>query len=308
MISSPKSATVKKIHALLTKRKKRLKLNQAVVEGPRMVFDLLNNPTTENLVKQIIVSTDASSYSEELLFASGTTTNDNNLDNNKLVQYILPEIFRNVCSDTVSTQGIIAIVDIPTSDDAMSSQSKSEYPLHLILDGVSDPGNVGTLLRSSLAVEATSVVLLPGCCDVWNPKAVRSAMGASFQIPILQAASFENVQEILGGNSQHQPVHRYFAATMLDDDDDGNENSSDIRSVPHFDIDWLQEPTAIIIGSEGNGLSWDIRNQLMDNDNKSINAAHVPMTGNIESLNAAVCGSVFLFEYQRQCEMANRQK
>ena len=93
----------------------------------------------------------------------------------------------NACCDTVTPQGIVATISIPPpysgpiSNNSSSSSRKSR--LYVILDGVSDPGNVGTILRSSLAVGVEAVLLLSdndnnnSCCDVWNPKAVRSAMG-----------------------------------------------------------------------------------------------------------------------------------
>ena len=270
LITSTKSGTVKKIQQLLTKRKRRLELSQTVVEGPRMVFDLLENPNTRPLVEQVIVSIDRPEWTEKLtqyaqqgvLICEGT-----------------PEVL-GVCSDTVTPQGIVACVAIPDSEP---KTIEGRQPVYLMLDGVSDPGNVGTLLRSSVAVGVSGVVLLPGCCDVWNPKAVRSAMGTSFLVPILSADSVEEAKGLL-------QVQEVYAATM--------EESGGSKSVPHFDIPFLDHRTALVIGSEGNGLSDEVRNSVSLGE---IKAVHVPMEPGIESLNAAVCGSVVLFEYHRQC-------
>jgi tRNA G18 (ribose-2'-O)-methylase SpoU len=120
------------------------------------------------------------------------------------VQLVTPQILK-ACCDTVTPQGILAIVDIPS----VPHQSP-KHPLYLVLDGVSDPGNVGTLIRSSLAVGVAGILLLPECCDVWNPKAVRSAMGASFQLPILEASSWNEAVEILN----EWGVHDIYAATI----------------------------------------------------------------------------------------------
>jgi len=290
LITSPKSQTVKKIQALLSKRKQRLKQGQTIVEGPRMVFDLLDNPTTTHLVKQILVSAQdyelRDDYRSKLLEAS---------DNDVLVQLVHPEIFPD-CTDTITPQGIVAIVDIPESP-MFENKDDNVAPMYLMLDGVSDPGNLGTLLRSSLAVGVAGVILLPDCCDTWNPKSVRSAMGASFQIPILESKSWEEALELLqeSGGVQH-----VYAATMIEEGDEA------APSIPYSNVDWMRGPSALVIGSEGNGLSTVVRRALRTNDKDvGVGATHIPMAAGIESLNAAVCGSVILFEYARQQQSQN---
>lgn len=289
VISSTKSNTVKKIQGLLNKRKKRAELGQTIVEGPRMVFDLLDNLQTRSLVQQVLVSTDEyeGDYQSRLAAAASASSSET------FVQLVTAPVLK-ACSDTVTPQGIVALVDIPRFDNI----PPPSYPLYLVLDGVSDPGNLGTLLRSSLAVGVAGVVLLPECCDVWNPKAVRSAMGASFQLPIVQVSSWQEALERLQ-QDWNVDTSSVYAATMMEETD----NSQGSR--PHFDIDWLVHPTALVIGSEGNGLSPEIRQALehkTDNGHHRIKAVHVPMQSGIESLNAAVCGSVILFEYARQCQ------
>ena len=277
VVSSSKSNTVKRVQALLNKRKKRLEFGQTVVEGPRMVLDLLENPTTRPLIRQVLVSTD--DYNEYERYLGGGEDEDD-----RTVQLVTPEVLK-ACCDTVTPQGIVAIVDIPSVP-----HRSPKHPLYLVLDGVSDPGNVGTLIRSSLAVGVAGILLLPECCDVWNPKAVRSAMGASFQLPILDASSWSEAVEILN----EWGVHDIFAATMTTD--------QDRASRAHFDINWLQASSALVIGSEGTGLSSDVRQALLEDSDDRVRAVHVPMQAGIESLNAAVCGSVILFEYLRQCQ------
>jgi tRNA G18 (ribose-2'-O)-methylase SpoU len=88
--------------------------------------------------------------------------------------------------DTVTSQGIVAIVDIPaTSFEDVSPPPQMDYPLYLILDGVLDPGNLGTLLQSSLfAVGVAGVPLLPKCCDVWSLKVVAVPWGPPCSFPL----------------------------------------------------------------------------------------------------------------------------
>jgi len=337
LITSPKSQTVKKVQALLSKRKHRLKYGQTIVEGPRMVFDLLDNPKTAHLVRQILVSTRdyelRDDYRSRLFGGDSSDDDASSPRNDVLVQLVHPEIFPD-CTDTVSPQGIVAIVDIPETsslspdvvkvevdkdeqrDPLVEASSSAVAPMYLVLDGVSDPGNLGTLLRSSLAVGVAGVILLPDCCDAWNPKAVRSAMGASFQIPILESKSWEAALAVLQTSGG---VERVYAATMIEEDEGEHDETAPSASLPYFDIDWTRGPSALVIGSEGNGLSPVVRRDLVarkrsspttsttttgcDNaDNVVVGATHIPMAAGIESLNAAVCGSVILFEYARQCQ------
>ena len=269
-----------------------------------MVFDLMDNPKTTHLVKQVLVS--ARDYElrddyRERLFRE---------DSDILVQLVHPEIFPD-CTDTISPQGIVAIVDIPEADlvvDQMDSDAAKVAPMYLILDGVSDPGNLGTLLRSSLAVGVSGVVLLPDCCDPWNPKAVRSAMGASFQIPIFETKSWEETLEML---SKEGGVKSVFAATMIEEDETNEDAPS--ASLPYFEVDWTKGASALVIGSEGNGLSEIVRQDLVakreerTSNGLMVGATHIPMEVGIESLNAGVCGSVILFEYARQCQQQQKE-
>jgi len=263
------------------------------------VFDLLENPTTASLVQHILISVETYQLYKDRL------DRVTHVDINPHIQLVESNILK-ACTDTVTPQGIVALVDIPK----LLPDSGTKYPLFLVLDGVSDPGNVGTLLRSSLAVGVAGVLILPGCCDVWNPKAVRSSMGASFQLPIIDVSGWDDAVKTLVGEYN---VRKIYAATMIgkdEGDQDGGDGASGIWSQSHFDIDWLVQPSALVIGSEGSGLSPDIRAAVEGRrgttDDAIISAVHVPMKAAIESLNAAVCGSVIMFEYSRQYEQRVR--
>jgi len=153
--------------------------------------------------------------------------------------------------------------------------------------------------RTCVAVGGVkAVILLPGSCDVWNPKALRSAMSATFQIPIVSCASFGDCIDLLT-ECDVMTSRNFFAATM----ETSSESSMPQSSPAHYSIQWRPSVTddkssvALCIGSEGNGLSKEVRDAI---SNGSIQSVHVPMQNQMESLNAAVCGSVILFEYARQ--------
>jgi tRNA G18 (ribose-2'-O)-methylase SpoU len=276
-----------------------------------MVLDLLRNYDTRGLVRQIVVATDLDESIRDELDRQLRLPESNNRNNNQQqhsiqVQLALPAVVK-ACCDTVTPQGIVARVQLPQWDankipQFANNEQVKRASLYLVLDGVSDPGNVGTLLRSSVAVGVAAVLLLPGSCDVWNPKAVRSAMGSSFLIPTFPVSSWDDALDQLGAWKCRQ----VWAATMLQD------NQGQVISNAHYDIDWNMEdqPQALVIGAEGSGLSYVVRQSLAaPQDSKNtigIRAVHVPMQGAIESLNAAVCGSVILFEYMRQWQRQTR--
>jgi TrmH family RNA methyltransferase len=168
-------------------------------------------------------------------------------------------------SDTVTPQGVVGALPWPTVEPRKPG-------LVLLLDALQDPGNLGTLLRSAEAVAVAEVVCMPGCADLYAPKVVRAAMGAHFFLP-LRLAEWDEVEPALLG------VDQIYAATAA-------------ATMPYFAADWRQ-PSALIIGNEAHGVG----DEGLARASKLLG---VPMRGRAESLNAAVAGSVILFEALRQ--------
>ncbi|KAL7440819.1 hypothetical protein ACHAXH_008965 [Discostella pseudostelligera] len=313
-------------------KSKRSELGLTVAEGVRLVSDILSNEHSRHLVRRIVVSesllsddknrgNNADQYEQRLRHwlhivdeesrqrnaqstSSGTGTSDSiaSCSINVGTDEVVAE-----CSGTVTSQGVVALMEIPppydpnlasthTTNDVDLAARKSPPPFYLILDGLSDPGNVGSLLRACAASYVSAMILLPGSCDVWNPKAVRSSMGASFRVPILEISKaddsedpFEHVLDYLESCSVDS--HRVYAATM--------EVSGENVSLPHFDVDFTKKGggAAVILGTEGEGLRSNVRNAIKRG---KISAVHVPMSPGMESLNAAVCGGIIMFERMRQ--------
>jgi TrmH family RNA methyltransferase len=141
----------------------------------------------------------------------------------------------------------------------------------LLLDGIQDPGNLGTMLRTADALNVP-VVLLEGCADPYSHKVVRSSMGAVFRTPVVQS-TWEEVSAALCAAGI--PV----AVTALSD------RAKDIRQA---DV----KAMAVVIGSEGRGVRSEI---LASADRELI----IPMNGHCESLNAAVAASIVLWQMQQ---------
>jgi TrmH family RNA methyltransferase len=184
-----------------------------------------------------------------------------------------------VFSSAVATeqpQGIAALVHPPASTPEMLFRSPAPHvlaPLILVLAGLQDPGNVGTLIRSAEAFAASGILLLPGTASPWNPKALRASAGSAFRVPAVNATENEALALLAQYN-----IPAIAAVARA---------GAPVSEAP------LAEPCALLIGNEGAGLS----NTLI------AAAAHritIPMPGNVESLNAAIAGSLLLYEAARQ--------
>lgn len=176
--------------------------------------------------------------------------------------------------DTETPQPIAALVELPDWTWAHVVRQRGGWdPLVLILAGIQDPGNLGTMLRSAEAFGATGVVALPGTVNPWNPKAVRASAGSIFRVPVLSSEPDEclsNLREA-GLRVLTSTVHGAEPAEMVN----------------------FTGPVALVIGSEASGVPEEIARQ-------SDGAVTIPCPGPVESLNAAVASSVLLYEACRQ--------
>lgn len=167
---------------------------------------------------------------------------------------------------TVDTpQGMLAVCRTPDL-----TPPKTLTPgLYLVLDGVQDPGNVGTVWRTADAFGAEGVFLLPGCAEPFSPKTVRSTMGACFRLPVWETG-LEELTVLL--KTAELPLY----ATAL------REDTADLRAA---DL----SRAAVVIGSEGRGVSQAVLDACAL-------TLKIPMRDRCESLNAAVAASVVLWE------------
>lgn len=169
-------------------------------------------------------------------------------------------------SDTVNSQGILAAAR--WEDVAPEALRFSERAIVLALDGVSDPGNVGTIIRTAAWFDVSAVLLGEGCADLLNPKTVRATMGGIFQLPICRDVKLKDESGRL-----KQLGFRVSAATT-----DGT----------HDWAAWAKDPrSALILGSEARGVSEELR-RLADR------RITIPRRGAGESLNVAVSAGIFL--------------
>lgn len=168
-------------------------------------------------------------------------------------------------ADTKTPQGVLAVVAFPRIEPV-------ETELSLVLDGLRDPGNLGTILRTAEAAGVGEVVTLPGTVDVYSPKVVRGGMGAHFRLPILEDRSWGEMEEAL---EQQQILLADAAGGTLYDQ-----------------VDWTV-PTTLIVGGEAFGAGRKARRFAVER-------VTIPMQGSADSLNVAVATGVLLCEAARQ--------
>lgn len=180
--------------------------------------------------------------------------------------YAVTEPILAALSETVTPQGLMALVQVP------QLQPPAQPRLILLLDRLRDPGNAGTLLRSAAAAGVDLVLFGPQTVDPFGGKVLRSAMGAHFRVPVRGCSDWQEVDRWLA------PDRALYVA--------------DIHGELAYDqVDWTA-PSALIVGGEAQGPSPEARRRATP--------VVIPMARQTESLNAAVAGSVILFEAARQ--------
>ncbi|MGE5617831.1 MAG: TrmH family RNA methyltransferase [Sphingomonadaceae bacterium] len=172
-------------------------------------------------------------------------------------------------SDTVTPQGIVAAARMPARPAAVDPTE----PLALVLDGIADPGNAGTLLRSALGSGVRTVLAPRGSVDLFAPKVVRSGMGSHFHLRLGTDLGWPEIRKMLGEGREVVVAEAR-------------------RGKAYYEFDWRQ-PVALVVGGEAHGPSPEALRLATAR-------VSIPLEPDVESLNAAVAGSIILFEAKRQ--------
>ena len=234
----------------LSLKKYRNQHNKFFIEGKRIVDELIQS---NYKIDKIIITQDfIDKHSEHTLFSS------------KLDYQIISDRDYKKITNTSNSQGIFALVPMK---DSFNIKKNIKGPT-LILNNISDPGNMGTLLRSAAWYGVHNIFISRGSVDIYNPKVVRSSMGAHFYLANLLELDICDIIPIL--------INRNFqviAATL-----DG---------ISYQNISIKNDDWALILGSEAHGID----SKILKLVNKQVS---IPQKGNIESLNVAVAGSILL--------------
>lgn len=260
MITSANNEKIKNIVKLLSNSKARRTQQAFVVEGDRIAGEIPPGRILECFVSESFAANKSSRLME--ILGNRFTEGD--------YETVDDSVFRKM-SDTQNPQGILCVVGIEQTDlSDFLSQKESGVLRLLILEGIQDPGNLGTMIRTAEGAGFDAVIADRNTADLYNPKVTRSTMGSMFRVPVIYTDNLpEAVKQI-----QSKGITTY--AAHLEGENDFYEES-------------YPERIGILIGNEGNGLSDEI-SEIADKRVK------IPMKGKLESLNAAVAAALLMYE------------
>jgi TrmH family RNA methyltransferase len=190
-------------------------------------------------------------------------------------QIVSPEVLRAMAS-TENPDGVVSLLAMPSDLTSLPLLDLANQPLLLALDRVQDPGNLGTLLRTSLAA-GVDQVWLGGGADPWQPKVLRASAGAVLQLQLKRWPSL-----VAGISMAKQSGFQVLAAVQR-------------GGRPYWEVDW-QLPSVLLLGNEGAGLAAELIDEAQ--------LVTVPHREEVESLNVAVAAGLMLMERNRQTHRA----
>ena len=268
-MDGPPDRNVVKLIRDLQRRKARERRGLLIAEGRRLVEDALGSGA--RVIAVLAADAVASDPEVERLLGAAAAR--------KATTEVVPRKDFDALADTDTPSGVLAVIEWePLRLDQLPS-SDLRLPVALVIDGVQDPGNVGTMIRTAHALGAWCTIALDGTADVRNPKVVRAAMGSTFRHPIAEA-SWDAF------------------ATWADQGDIGILVADATGASPHDLAPALPHsgttarPYALVVGSEGHG----VRAAWSGLEHRRI---AIPMPGGAESLNAAVAAGILLHELLR---------
>ena len=256
IISSRDNPKIKRVVSLVSSSSERKKTGLFVIDGLRLCRDAALN-----------------GYSVRELFYTERFFTDHKEDCDTLLSlaqsaFCVSDDVMKKMSDTVSPQGCICVCDIPKVSD-LALLKKGRY---VVLEDISDPGNLGTVCRTAEAFSVDAVIISGGC-DPFSPKALRASMGALLRLPVIRCEAQKAILQM------NDLTIKTYAAVVSDFDE----------TIDRCD---MSAGCAVIIGNEANGL----KNETAKLCYKRIT---IPMSGRAESLNAAAAATILIWEMMK---------
>ena len=278
------NAKIKEIQKLTEKSKARREAGLFVIEGPRMFIE-----TPLEWIEEIYVTQRFLDNADSGLSASTAGSVENSHSDystsiraSEMITWMNHEVVTEEqmkkLTDTVTPQGILCVVRQPsyTVEDIINHPG---HRLLMILEDIQDPGNLGTIFRTAEGAGASGIIMTKGCADLFNPKVVRSTMGSIYRVPFFVTDDIEQTISLVK-NAQIE----VFAAHLKGE---------------HFYDEIEYKDAAFLIGNEGRGLK-DSTASLADTYIK------IPMSGELESLNASMAAGILMYEHNRQIRTGHR--
>lgn len=255
-IQSKDNKTIKHIISL-QQRKYRQKFGEYTVEGIRAVTDI----GKKDCLRSILIRESKRSELEPLVQKGFTVSS----------VYVVQDPIFDKIEHSVNGQGILGIAKKCVND---LHSLIVEDGLYVALDGVQDPGNLGTIIRTAVAAGAKGIFLLKGTVDPYNEKCVRSTMSALCNIPIFEDVTLSEFYDFIKDNT----IKTYVTS---------------LENAKHYHTISYPKRTMIILGNEGNGVSREII-EMCDQ------AITIPMYGDIESLNVSIAAALCMYKVREQ--------
>lgn len=267
MITSVNNSKIKHVSALISSKKERMSVKSFVAEGTKMFLEADPLKITEAYISE--------SFYKRLFEADKSNHTGLMLDvYNKLekvpYEVVSDSVFKKM-SDTVTPQGILIVVKVNVRklNDILSEYEGK--PLKIIaLEGLQDPGNMGTIVRTSEAAGFDFILAGSNTVDIYSAKVVRSTMGSVFRIPIVFTDTLYDDIETIKNHGV-----KVYAAHLKGE-------------CSYRDVDY-NDRLMILIGNEGRGLTDEA-------SDKADTLVKIPMKGMVESLNASVAAAILMYE------------
>lgn len=276
MITSGANPRVKQVVQWQNKAKKREKDGVFVSEGVKMFEEAPEEAIREVYVSRSLLQRAGMPAEAGNSCKDGSVRQELSAGVSKKLEVtgyeeVSDEVFLKM-SDTRTPQGILTVIKQPVYE--LETLLRQPNPLFLILEGLQDPGNLGTILRTAEGAGVTGVIMSGNTVDIFNPKTIRATMGSVYRVPFLYVTDMSQTMKKL----HDLGIHTYAAH---------------LEGQEYYDSFSFREPTAFLIGNEGNGLSKELAAQAE-------RYVKIPMEGKVESLNAAIAASLLMYEAHRQ--------
>ena len=263
-ISSPDNDKIRLINKL-SRKKYRDQQGKFVIEG----INLVRAALSKGQHVEFVLIADDFDYSE-IANTLAVGVDYRNI-------YLIPRFLFEKISDAENGSGIIAVVDKRSYTlDNLDSLELRRGDNVLVLDRLQDPGNIGTMIRTAVAAGYSIVATIKGTADIYSPKVLRASAGMIFGISVVELADTEEFKKL---------VSRLDKKIVVTDPREGD---------PYYECN-LTNDIALVIGNEGNGIS----DEIMESSEVRVT---IPMQGEVESLNAAICASLLMYEAIRASE------
>ncbi|CAF4774032.1 unnamed protein product [Pieris macdunnoughi] len=271
-----------RISSLLVKlksKKERVRTNQMLVEGWRLIVDGLE----ANCKLKYVIFSQTKDLSALHPFLPNTGVEIYKISYKEIEKW----------SDVETPPGIFGVFEMPSIENV--KPKSRPLPMTFICDNIRVPGNLGAILRAAVGAGCESVLLTKGCVDLWDPKVIRSAAGAHFRQPIHTSVVWEDVPNILNPNTSI-----FVADSNVADSDSDTDNSlmSQIPLLPYYGVEFSNlNHITLVIGGETEGISEDSYRFALEKDGLRLN---IPLQKGVDSLNTGMATAVIAFEIRKQ--------